>query len=529
MGKPCGLFWIIPPPAGVRGWTFSAFTFSSPVQKGIEFATACKLFSFRILSATIKNYTNVPTMKIKFCGAAREVTGSAHLLTLDDGFTILLDCGLYQGGDEDMADFNRKWLFNPAYIDCMILSHAHIDHTGRIPKLVKDGFRKNIHCTHATRSLATIMLLDSAKIQEGDAAYQTKIARKSDPQARETEPLYDTDDAYNCFEYFVGHSYDSWFNVHPDVEVLFTDAGHILGSACVTLRIKENGKTYVLGFTADIGRPARPILRDPQPMPEADFLLCESTYGDRLHESAPAELDHFLKVIHHTCLEKKGKLIIPAFSVGRTQELVYMLDQLENAGKLPDIPVYVDSPLAVNATGVFGNHPECFDKELHEYMLVDPNPFGFNGLTYIHSVEASKQLNKSHQPCIIISASGMMNAGRIQHHLFNGIENRRNTILIVGYCSPETLGGRLRAGNKSVHIFGQFKQVLAEIEIMDSFSAHGDRDEMYHFISNQKGSVKQLFLVHGVYDSQVNFQFFLKDRGFNNIEIPRLGEEFQLT
>ncbi|MCB0532562.1 MAG: MBL fold metallo-hydrolase [Lewinellaceae bacterium] len=466
-------------------------------------------------------------MKIKFCGAAREVTGSSHLITLDDGFQILLDCGLYQGGDEEeaghrMEDFNRRWHFDPKKIDCLVLSHAHIDHTGRVPKLVADGFRGRIYATHATRDLCNIMLLDSAQIQEYDAAYQNKKHRKNEP---EVQPLYVANDVRQAMRQFASYNYDQWFSIHPKVRVLYRDAGHILGSANVTLEIQENGRTIRLGFTGDIGRPHRPILEDPTPMPEVDYLICESTYGDREHESAPGEAQHLVRVVQHTCEEKKGKLIIPAFSVGRTQEIVYMLDKLHHAGQLPKVPVFVDSPLAVNATEVFVNHPECFDSEVHKYMLENEDPFGFNGLNYIRSVEGSKQLNNIHGPCIIISASGMMNAGRIRHHLFNNIENKRNTFLIVGYCAPQTPGGRLRDGAKSLYVFGQNLQVLADVEIMDSFSAHGDRREMLDFIRNQKDSVKKVWLVHGTIDRQEKWREYLMQHGFSNVAIPDLGDE----
>ncbi len=469
-------------------------------------------------------------MKIKFCGAAREVTGSSHLITLDDGFCILLDCGLYQGGDEEeqghaMEDFNRKWQFNPEKIDCLVLSHAHIDHSGRIPKLVADGFRGRIYATNATRDLCGIMLLDSARIQEYDAEYQNKKLRRNEP---EVQPLYVPEDVRRTMRQFASYNYDQWFFIHPNVRVMFRDAGHILGSANVTLEIQENGRTVRFGFTGDIGRPNRPILEDPTPMPEVDYLICESTYGDREHESAPGEAAHLARVVQHTCVEKKGKLIIPAFSVGRTQELVYMLDKLHHAGQLPKVPVFVDSPLAVNATEVFVNHPECFDSEVHQYMMENEDPFGFNGLTYIRSVEGSKQLNAMQKPAIIISASGMMNAGRIRHHLFNGIENKRNTFLIVGYCSPETPGGRLREGAKSLRVFGQNLQVLADVEIMDSFSAHGDRVEMLDFIRNQQQSVKKIWLVHGTLDRQEKWRDYLRQNGFPNVAIPELGQEEQL-
>lgn len=474
-------------------------------------------------------------MKIKFCGAAREVTGSCHLITLNNGFRILLDCGLYQGGDDDgqssegqpddgnpMTHFNEKFLFNPRDIDCVVLSHAHIDHSGRLPRLVAKGFKGTIYATHATRDLCSIMLIDSAKIQEGDARYlnKPKFHRKD-----EVKPLYTVPDVYETMGLFASYNYEHWFNVHPDVKVMFRDAGHILGSATVTLEIKEDGRTIRFGFTGDLGRPDRPILKDPLPMPEVDYLICESTYGDRDHESAPGERDHLLRIVTKTCVEEKGKLFIPAFSVGRTQEIVYMLDQLSNEGLLPKIPVFIDSPLAINATEVFIAHPECFDEDLYEYMIEDPDPFGFKGLSYIRSGDGSQQLNEINSPCIIIAASGMMNAGRIKHHLLHNIENRKATFLIVGYCAPNTLGGHLLAGEKHLNIFGHNKQVLANIEIMDSFSAHGDRSEMADFLSNQKNSVKRIWLVHGTLDRQEKWRDRLHTEGFSSVGIPELGEE----
>lgn len=472
-------------------------------------------------------------MKIKFCGAAREVTGSCHLVTLNDGFTILLDCGLYQGNSKELEDFNDNWLFNPAWIDCMVLSHAHIDHTGRIPKLVKDGFRNTIYSTHATRALSAIMLLDSAGIQEKDAEYDNKRAVKQGKKPS-AEPLYTSDDVQKAMKLFASYSYERWFNIHPDVQVLFTDAGHILGSACVTLKITERGansdgsdKTTMLGFTADIGRPSRPILKDPVPMPEVDFLLCESTYGDRLHDSQPEESNKFVKIINETA-DKGGKVIIPAFSVGRTQEIVYMLDKMANEGLLPRIPIYVDSPLAVDATEVFIEHPECFDEELLQYMLKDPNPFGFKNLKYIRKVEDSKALNVSKEPCVIISSSGMANAGRVKHHLANNIEDPNSTVLIVGYASPQTPAGQLRAGVDYLRLMGEHKRVNCRIEIMDSFSAHADYKEILEFIDNQKKGLQKLYLVHGDYDVQKTFKNTLNQNGFNNVFIPALGDEVEL-
>lgn len=469
-------------------------------------------------------------MKIKFCGAAQYVTGSSHLVELSNGYKILLDCGLFQGKGANIWKWNNEWLFDPKEIDCLILSHAHIDHCGRLPKLVKDGFRGDIHSTHATRSLAGVMLLDSAKIQESDVEYYNRKLGKKRNRQKETPrvPLYTSNDVFTTMQLFSSYPYNKWVKINQHVDIYFTDAGHILGSACITLRINDNGEEIIFGFTGDIGRPSRPILKDPQPMPEVDYLICESTYGDRVHESTPEQSDRFLEIIKQTCVQNRGKLIIPAFSLGRTQEIVYMLDKMESSGILPDIPVYVDSPLAVNVTQIYRSHPECFDHDLQEYLLTDDNPFGFNRLKYIKEVDQSKALNSSDKPCIIISASGMMNAGRVKHHLFNNIENPKNTFLMVGYCSPETPGAVLRRGEKTINIFFEEKQVLANIEIMDSFSAHADKNEMVDFIENQKSKLKKIFLVHGEQDTQSSFKSFLNSKGYHHVEIPHKGQVIEI-
>lgn len=469
-------------------------------------------------------------MNVKFAGAARMVTGSSHLLTLDDGYSILFDCGLAQGKGKHIWDLNNDWHFDPKTVDCMILSHAHIDHSGRVPQLVKDGYDGPIHSTHATRSLCSIMLLDSAKIQERDVEwYNNKLRKKRKKKNQDfRRPLYTSEDVPVALEKFVGHGYEHWFRIRRGVEVLFRDQGHILGSASVTVKITKGGKTKTFGFTGDIGRPDRPILRDPVRMPPVDYLICESTYGDKEHESPPEQSIAFLDIVKEACVAKKGKLIIPAFSIGRTQEIVYMLDKLETAGKLPKIPVYVDSPLAVNATNIYGTHPECYDDKLNEYLLRDPDPFGFNSLTYIQSVNESKQLNKRTKPAIIISSSGMMNAGRIRHHLYNSIEDPKNTFLIVGYCSPDTPGGMLKTGIEELKIFGEVKKVNATIKTMDSFSAHADRKEMKDFLKNQK-KLKGIYLVHGELDRQKKFKKYLQKAGIKNVIIPDLGERYDLT
>lgn len=465
-------------------------------------------------------------MKLKFCGAAGTVTGSSHLLILDDGFKILLDCGMYQGNEEEYENFNKHFLFDPASINVVVLSHAHIDHSGKLPKLVKDGFNGTIFSTPATQDITSLLLLDSAHIQERESEF-TNEKRKLDDE--EIEPLYNSEDVSNTMQLFRTVGYDTWFSVHPDVDVLYKDSGHILGSASITLKIRRAGlKEFTLGFTADIGRPERPILRDPDPMMPCDFLICESTYGDRLHDEAPQEKEKFLSILKETCVNRKGKLIIPAFSVGRTQEIVYMLDQLAYENKLPSIPVFVDSPLAINATGVFLQHTECFDKSILSYMLKDPNPFGFQSLKYSRTVDESKKINNE-KGCVVISAAGMINAGRIKHHVFNTIEHEENTILIVGYCSENTPGGRLRRGDKTIKLFGKELQVKASVQKMESFSAHGDYKEMIDYLKSQnKEKLRSIHLVHGDKDALSSFQEKLSAEGYMNVEIAKFGETIHL-
>lgn len=462
-------------------------------------------------------------MELTFCGAAGTVTGSSHLITLDDGFKILLDCGLYQGNEPEFEHFNNHFLFEPGDINTVILSHAHIDHCGRLPKLVKDGFGGKIYSTPATEDLTAILLLDSAHIQERESEFTNRHNNESD------EPLYSPDDVAETMQLFRTVSYNSWFGVHPDVDVLFRDAGHILGSATVTLRIRRGGlKDLYLGFTADLGRPNRPILRDPEPMPACDIMIAESTYGDRLHENAPNEKAHLLEVIKKTCIDQRGKLIIPAFSVGRTQEIVYMLDQLASENKLPPVPIFVDSPLAVNATHIFQAHPECYDKDILKYMVHDDNPFGFNNLKYTRTVDDSKAINNM-KGCVVISASGMVTAGRVKHHVFNAVEHAENTILIVGYCSEGTPGGRLRRGDKEIRLFGRELEVKANVEVMSSFSAHGDYKEMMEFLETQdKRKLRDMYLVHGDKDALVAYKGHLESAKYNHVDIAKLGESIRL-
>lgn len=459
-------------------------------------------------------------MEIKFCGAAETVTGSKHLITLKNGKKILLDCGMFQGRGKESFEMNQTFHFDPNDIDCMILSHAHIDHSGNIPRLVKQGFKGKIYCTPATRDLAEIMLFDSAYIQENEAANFNKYRLKEGEKP--IKPLYTIEDAEKSFMHFRTVPYDSPFKISDELELLFTDSGHILGSAAVNLTIKEEGKTQRLCFTGDIGRYVNRLLKQPSPFPQADIIICESTYGDRLHESADDTKERLLQVVHETCVVNKGKLIIPAFSIGKTQELIYVLNQLEFAGKLPPIKVFVDSPLAINATDIMRNHPESFSDEVNQYIKKDPSPFGFNGLEYVRDVADSKDINSLKEPCIIISASGMAEAGRVKHHLANNIENPNNAVLIIGYCEPSSNGGKLARGDRSISIFGKKFDVKAKVHVIDFFSAHGDYNEMLKYLSCQDAKkVKTFFVVHGNKEVMQSFKVKLKQNGFENIIIPQ--------
>lgn len=467
-------------------------------------------------------------MKLTFFGAVKEVTGSAHLVELESGYKILLDCGMFQGEDELANQKNREWGFDPSEIDCVIMSHAHIDHIGRLPKLVKDGFSGNIYSTPATRSLALIMLLDSAKIQEYDARFESKRAKKRGTKRSDIKPLYSNEDVYTALSQFVTINYERWHAVNEEFSFMLRDAGHILGSASVIIKANEDSGEKSLAFSGDIGRPSRPILRDPVSLPPVDYLIAESTYGNRLHESAPNEYKHLLNIIRECCIENKGKLIIPAFSLGRTQEIVYMMDKMANENKLPKVPVFVDSPLSVNATRIYRLHPECYDSDLQDYIEFDPDPFGFNGLRYVTEPEESKKINQLNEPCIIISASGMATAGRIRHHLYNHIESPKNTVLIVGYCARGTTGAHLRSGAETITLFGEEKRVRAKIEIMDSFSAHADQNELIYFLSNLKKDLKKMFLVHGEEEATEEFSRVLTKEGFKNVVLPEFGKTYEL-
>lgn len=467
-------------------------------------------------------------MKIAFHGAARTVTGSKHLLTLSNGRKYLLDCGMFQGLGQATSELNRHWGFNPSEVDHLILSHAHIDHSGLIPKLTKDGFTGNIYCTPATKELTEILLIDSAEIQEDDIKYVNK--KRATEHKPYFEPLYRVEDAENAFQFLKAVDYNQWHAIDDFVDLMYTDAGHIIGSAVVNLRIKENGKVTHLTFSGDVGRYRDVILRSPAQFPQADYIILESTYGNSLHELTDTTPDQLLHWIEETCLKKKGKLIVPAFSVGRTQELLYHLNQLELENRLPNLDYFVDSPLSVKATELVKRYPAYFNKTIQKVLESDADPFAFKGLKFIRSSQESKQLNYRNEPCVIISASGMAEAGRVKHHISNNIENSRNTILMTGYCEPESLGGRLLSGRKEVHIFGMLHEVHAEISVIHSMSAHGDYEDLSQFLANQDPrKVKRLFLVHGEFYVQQQFRERLIKKGFTDVEIPEVHYEIGLT
>jgi metallo-beta-lactamase family protein len=465
-------------------------------------------------------------MKITFCGAARTVTGSQHLIEVN-GQRILLDCGLFQGHRADTYARNQNFIYDPATINTLVLSHAHIDHSGNIPNLARRGFTGNIICTSATRDLAATMLLDSAHIQESDAEYVNKQrARKGEPPI---EPLYTQEDARNCLSQFATFEYGRSSLIANGVNCTFHDAGHMLGSALVVLDIedRDTGNDVRLVFSGDLGRSGLPILRDPATVDRADVLILESTYGDRLHPPLADDMKAMERIIGET-FRRGGHVIIPAFAVGRTQQIVYSLHQLVASGDLPDLPVYVDSPLAIDATNIFRIHPECYDEEtrrfLNEANALDP--FGFDRLRYTRSTEDSKRLNFLTSPAIIISASGMMEAGRILHHLKNNIEDPKNTILIVGFQAEHTLGRRITDGEDKVRIFDHTYHRRARVEVLQGFSGHADRNDLLGWVGAMSQKPKRTFLVHGEEQSAFALAQGLRDQLQLEVAVPEWKQSF---
>jgi metallo-beta-lactamase family protein len=460
-------------------------------------------------------------MKIIFWGAAKTVTGSMHLVEAN-GAKVLLDCGMYQGRREESRTINSTLPFDRREIDALVLSHAHIDHSGNIPSLVKNGFDRTIYSTHATRDLCSAMLADSAHIQEKEAEYMNlRMQRRG--ENRRIEPLYTMKDALDSLELFHSVNYGKRIQVAEGIEAVFRDAGHIIGSSLVELFIRENNAEKKLVFTGDVGRRFLPILRDPEYIEEADVLITESTYGNRVHNDITKAKDKLGQVITDT-YRKGGKIIVPAFSVGRTQELVYSIHQLVRDNAIPDLPVYVDSPLSVNVTQIFRMHPECFDRETLRYLYEGEDPFGFARMTYIRTVEESKQLNSLKIPCIIISSSGMCEVGRILHHLKNTIENENNTILITGFQADNTLGKRIVNREPRVRIFGDYYTLRARVVVMNEFSAHADKNELMDWTGGFRRRPHLTCVVHGSEEAALAHQANLLGMGLERVIVPERGD-----
>jgi metallo-beta-lactamase family protein len=442
-------------------------------------------------------------MRITFHGAAQTVTGSQHLLEVN-GQRLLLECGLYQGRRKEAFKRNRNFPFDPLKIDAVLLSHAHIDHSGNLPHLVKKGYRGPIYATDATAHLANIMLI-------------------------EVEPLYTIEDASQVAQYFECQPYDHSFEVVPGVRAQLVEAGHILGSAAIVLDIEENGRHFRLWFSGDIGRRDLPLLRDPVLPNDVDYMIMECTYGDKTHQNPQASYDELEQVIIQS-IEREGKVIIPSFAVGRTQELVYCLHRMIDGGEIPRIPVYIDSPLAVNISDIFRAHPECFDEKTHEFMRNDVHRsfLGEGLLTYVRSVEGSKAINDDHGPMVIISASGMAEAGRILHHLRNNIEDPRNTILIVSWQAPHTLGRRLADRVSEVKIFGEVFKRRARVVTIGGFSAHAGQPFLLEYALESRRSLKRIFLVHGEQRGADPLTEKLAEQGFKNVRFPKLHSSVEI-
>jgi len=467
------------------------------------------------------------SIKLYSWGAAEEVTGSKHFLDIN-GKIIMIDCGAFQGHRDEADKKNREFQFNPEDIEVSICTHAHFDHCGSYPTLVKKGFKGNIYCTPATRDLMSLVLLDSAFIQAKDIEFLKKKAAKKG-EIFDKEVIYTEEDVIKSLNHIITISKERPFYAMDGVKVTLYNAGHILGSSIVYLEINDGNKKINIGFTGDLGRKNLPILKDPDYFPDIDYLVCESTYGNRLHDELGITIGELAEIINET-YRKKGKIIIPAFAIERTQELIYYLHVLVDQKKIPDIPIYIDSPMATNATSIFRVHPECFDEDINK-IFIDQHkkPFGFDGLNYISSTAESKRLNETKVPMIIISASGMCEAGRVLHHLANNVEDQKNTILIVGFMAEHTLGRKIADRNKEIKIFGDTYKLNASVKILNSFSAHSDYNEIKDYIKHLNTSrLKKVFLVHGEKEAQDNLCTEIKSIGIREVIPIKLDEVYAL-
>jgi len=467
-------------------------------------------------------------MKLTFIGAAGEVTGSSHLLETPAG-RLLIDCGMFQGHRREAAEKNRSFPIETETVRAVILSHAHIDHSGRLPLLHKRGFQGNIYTTSATRDLAAIMLRDSAHIQQLDAEY---ISRKRARHGEEpVAPLYSSADAVKVLRHFVSAGYHRRFSPLADVTATFYDAGHILGSALTRMDIQHNGATFSLGYACDLGRADMPILRDPEPIAEKkkplDALIIENTYGGR-HHDPPEDMEAELADLVTRVVRRGGKLVIPSFSVGRTQNILYYLHKLFAEGRVPSVPVYVDSPLSINATDVFKMHPECYDKEAADFLEEEGSVFTHRSIHYVMSVAESKKLNRRRTPAIIISASGMCEAGRILHHLKNTVTRKKNAVAIVGFMAEHTLGRRLVERRDKVKIFGEYYPVRCEIATLNGFSAHADHDGILAYADAVASPQTRIFQVHGEPQAVAALGSAFAQRGFKHVTAAQPGMTVEL-
>ncbi len=464
-------------------------------------------------------------MKITFYGGAREVTGSKHLIEAD-GKRLLLDCGLFQGHRDEANEKNRHLPFDPATLDAVILGHAHIDHSGNLPSLVKNGFQGPIYSTKPTDDLCQYMLADSAYLQERDVEFVNRKREKAGLPP--IEPIYTLSDALEAVHQFVPRAYSHWFAVTPSIKAIFRDAGHILGSAIVELAIGGPTNCHRIAYVVDLGRKNLPLLKDPEQVKAADTLIIESTYGNRLHEPIENAKAELAEVVNET-IRRGGKLLIPSFAMERTQEIIYFLHELHLENRIPNIPIIIDSPLAINVTQVFRRNLSFLDKAAQELIAEREDPFGFGKVRYTRLVEDSKKLNNDPRPMIIISASGMCEAGRILHHLRNNIGDKRNTILAVGYMAENTLGRKIIDHINPVKIFGEEHQVRAQVKVLNSFSAHADKDDLVKYVKRCGKRLKRVFIVHGEEQQSLEFQTALKEaRPELEAIVPRLGESFEL-